>query len=111
MYDVGINSGLGEFFDDIDTPIFTPYVENEGIKEPTMPEADDIADYDRCIKSEVLLQRNGKETSSAKVIGQVKDNNGKVKGTYNKNLILDTRVYDVMFPEGAVYQYAANIIT
>ena len=32
------------------------------------------------------------------------------KVTYNKNPILDTRVYDVMFPDGAVCQYAANII-
>ena len=49
--------------------------------------------------------------SSAKVVSRVKDKDRKVKGTYNKNTILDTRVYDVMFPDGAVCQYAANIIT
>ena len=48
--------------------------------------------------------------SSAKVFIRVKDKYEKVKGTTNKNLILDTRVYDVMFPDGAVYQYAENII-
>ena len=48
--------------------------------------------------------------SSAKVVSWVKDKNGKLKGTYNKNPILNTRVYDVMFPDGAVSQYAANII-
>ena len=41
---------------------------------------------------------------------RVKDKYGKVKGTYNNNTILDTRVYDVMFPDGAVFQYEENII-
>ena len=48
--------------------------------------------------------------SSTKVVSRVKDKDGKVKGIYNKNPILDTRVYDVMFPDGAVCQYATNII-
>ena len=109
--DIGVKLDLWGFFDDTDTPNFNPYVDNEGIEEPTMPEADEIADYDRYIESEVLLPRNGEELSSAKVISRVKDKNGKVKGSYNKNPILDTRVYDVMFPDGTVSQYAANVIT
>ena len=44
------------------------------------------------------------------MVSQVKDKNGKVKGEYNKNTILNTRVYAVMFPDGAVCQYAENII-
>ena len=102
MYDIGIKSYSGEFLNDTDTPNLTPYVENEGIEEPTTPEADAIADYDRYIKSELLLPRNGKEMSSAEVVSRVKDKNGKLKGTYNKNTIIDTRVYDIMFPYGAV---------
>ena len=43
-------------------------MDNEGIEEPTMPEADAIADYERYIEYEVLLPRNGKEMSSAKVV-------------------------------------------
>ena len=109
MYGIGRNSDYGDFFDDIDTPNFTPYVNNEVIEEPTMPEADAIVDYDIYMESEVLLPRNGKEMSSAKVVSPVKDKNGKVKGTYKKNHILDTRVYEVMFPDGAVCQYAENI--
>ena len=110
LYYIGIKLDLGDFFDDTYTPSFTPYVDNEGIEEPTMPEADDIADYDRYIESEVILPSNGKEMSSAKVVSRVKYKNGKVKGTYNKNTILDTRVYIFMFTDGAVCQYAANII-
>ena len=44
------------------------------------------------------------------MVSRVKDKNGKLKGAYNKNPILNTRVYDVMFPDGAVFQYAANTI-
>ena len=35
--------------------------------------------------------------SSSKMFSQVKDKNVKVKGNYNKNPILNTRVYNVMF--------------
>ena len=48
--------------------------------------------------------------SSTKLFIPVKDKNGKVKGTYNKNPILDTRVHNVMFPDGVVCQYEENII-
>ena len=60
LYGIGIKLDLGDFFDDTDTPSFTPYTDTEGIKEPTMPAADAIADYDRYIEYEVLLPRNGK---------------------------------------------------
>ena len=110
MYYIGIKSDLWDFFDDTYTPIFTPYVDNEGIEDPTMPEADVIAGYERYIESEVLLPRNDKEMSSEKVVSWVKDKYVKVKGTYNKNPILDTRVYDVMFPDGAVFQYAEILL-
>ena len=75
-----------------------------------MPEDDSIADYDRYIEYEVLLPRNGKEISSEKVVSRVKDKYGKLIGTYSTNPILDTRVYDFMFPGGGVCQYAENII-
>ena len=32
LYDIGIKSDLGDFFDDTDTPSFNPYVDNEGIE-------------------------------------------------------------------------------
>ena len=44
------------------------------------------------------------------MVSWVKDKNGKLKGIYNKNTILYTRVYDFMFPDVAFCQYAANII-
>ena len=110
MYDIGIKLDLGDFFNDTDTPNFNTYVENEGFEEAIMPEADANMDYDSYIESEVILPRNGKEMSLAKVFIQIKDENGKLKGTYNNKSILDTRMYAIMFPHGAVYEYEANII-
>ena len=37
--------------------------------------------------------------------------NGEVVGTYNENPILNTRVYDVEFPDGDVREYSANIFS
>ena len=72
LNDIGTKSDLEDFFDDTDTLTFTPYIYNEGIEDPSMPEADAISDYDRYIESEVILPRNGKELSSAKVVSRVK---------------------------------------
>jgi len=47
---------------------------------------------------------------AARVIGQAKDTDGNVKGRYDTNPILNTRVYDVIFPDGSVQAYGANII-
>ena len=69
LHDIGIKSDLGDFFDKSDMHNFTPYVDNEGIEDTTMPEAN------RYIEYEVPLPRNINETSSAKVVSWVKDKN------------------------------------
>ena len=68
-----------------------------------MPEDNAIADNNRYIESELPLPRNGKKMSSAKLVSWLKYKNGKLKGTCNNNPILDTRMYAVMFPYGAVF--------
>lgn len=52
----------------------------------------------------------GENLQSAKVIGRHTNRDGSVKGSFNENPILDTRVYDVMFPDGSIQSYAANVI-
>ena len=47
---------------------------------------------------------------SATVISRSKTYDGMDIENYNPNPELDTRVYDVMFPDGAIEQYASNII-
>ena len=76
-----------------------------------LPEADDIPDtYDVYIDAEVLLPQDGKHLQAARVIGRAKDANGKLFGTYHQNPMLNTNVYEVMFPDGGTSRYAANII-
>ena len=75
-----------------------------------MPDADDFPDFDMFINAEVLLPQNGEHMKAATVIGRASDKNGNATGSYSSNPILNTHVYDVMFPDGAVQQYAANII-
>ena len=41
----------------------------------------------------------------------MQDKHGNPIGCYDKNPVLDSRVYNVMFPDGIINQYAANIIT
>ena len=71
---------------------------------------DEVNDYDLYLDSEVLLPKDGEHMQAARVISRARDDAGLVLGRYNSNPILDIRVYDVMFPDGSVQQYAANII-
>ena len=64
---------------------------------------------DLLIHTEVLLPQ-GENVKSAKVKGLTKDVNGDIIGTLDDNLLLNSILYDVEFPDGAVKQYAANTI-
>ena len=88
---------------------YTPYHDMND-KTETMPEADDIPDYDLYLQAEVMLPQNGEQMRAAKVVSRAKDKHGQVLGAHNPQPVLDTRVYDVMFPDGTTQQYAANII-
>ena len=45
-----------------------------------------------------------------KVIGQTKDCNGSIIGSYNPNPFLNTLIYDVEFSDGNIKEYSANVI-
>ena len=47
---------------------------------------------------------------AAQVIGRSTDDNGILIGIYDANPLLNSRVYDLMIPDGSVQQYAANVI-
>ena len=57
-----------------------------------------------------MLPQNREHIRAARVVDRTKNQDGKVIGNHNPNPILDTRVYNVMFPDGSIQQYAANII-
>ena len=93
-----------------ENPTTSYYEDEESGEAHQMPEIDDIPDLDLYLNAEVLLPQDGKHMQSAQVLGRVTDSNGNPVGEYNANPILNTRVYDVMFPDGSIQQYAANII-
>ena len=112
-FDKYIHKRFGDPFKSPDEPVDIPdeydweyYCEEKS----SIPETDEYADYAAYINAEVLLPQNGEHMRAARVIGFAKDDKGREKGTYNPEPVLDTRIYEVMFPDGAVEQYAANLI-
>ena len=75
-----------------------------------MPDVDYYLDFDAFVNAEVLLPKNGDVMMAAKVLGQLTNADGIPIGVYDSNPMMNTRVYDVMFPDGAIQQYSANII-
>ena len=91
-------------------PISEEMSKYNDIKEPSnIPETDDLADYDLYIDSEVLLPQNGERMRAARVVNRTKNQDGKVIWEHKPNTILNMRIYDVMFPDGSIQQYVANI--
>ena len=79
--------------------------ETEAIDEPVQPSAV----TDKLIQAEVQLPHND-EMVTGTVIGIATDSDGTAKGRESDHPLLDTQVYDVMFPDGTIKPYAANII-
>ena len=86
------------------------YYEDDVEGSTQIPNADDIPDLDMYLNMEVLLPQDGEQMRAARVLGRAKDDRGNIKGSFNDNPILNTCVYDVMFPDGAIPQYSANVI-
>ena len=64
---------------------------------------------DRLLNNQAYLPQ-GESMQAAKVSWRILDEYGKLVGTYSDNLMLNTLVYDVEFPDGATKPYAANMI-
>ena len=54
---------------------------------------------------------NGDKVTTGKVVGRKRGLDGEVKDVPNADPILDTRTYDVKFPNVEVLEYSANAIT
>ena len=57
-----------------------------------------------------MLPRDSDHQQAARVVGVIRNNEGQIIGEFIHNPILNTKVYEVMFPDGAVHQYAAKTI-
>ena len=79
--------------------------------EKTLDDFPDRDEFDAYIGAQVVLpSKDGESIVLTKVTNRKRDANGKVMGTANQNPILDTRVYQVEYPDGAVSEFSANII-
>ena len=57
-----------------------------------------------------MLPRDGDHRQAARVLGVSRENEGEIIGEFNHNSILNTKVYDIVFQDGAVHQYEAKTI-
>jgi hypothetical protein len=82
---------------------------------PSFPELDDElkdtkASGDFLVNTEVLLPV-GNTQELARVLSQKRDQEGNPMGSAHRNPALDTRVYEVRFPDGRTEELAVNVIT
>ena len=100
-------------FTDEDTPDFEPYADEVSgdVSSNRMPEADeyDHDAFDKYISTEVILP-TGDHMLRGRVTSRKRDANGNPVGRANTNPILDTRLYNVEFPDGHIAAYIANVI-
>jgi hypothetical protein len=89
---------------------------DEALDEPEDPDAThvDVDDYtpesyDEYLLAEILLPHDG-EFKTARVRNRVKDKDGRPVGKRNANPLLDTREYEVEFPDGSVDALQVNLI-
>ena len=126
--DLGIASKLGDGIEDADmdpeiaaglSPIPSKLFEDDGLDdcdEPedgefTAAEADERTpeEMDEYLSAQVILPRGG-ENVKGTVMTRRKDADNLPIGKRNPNPILDTRQYEVQFPDGSTDCYSANLI-
>ena len=99
------------FFDTTDDDEITWPWEKELEELPLADETEATLEaLDLYIGTQVVLPGNDGEMVLAKVAGRKRDHNGNLVGMDNENPILDTRVYNVEFPDGHLEEYSTNMI-
>jgi hypothetical protein len=81
-------------------------------QESSMPEQDkypDVDTYDQYLTAQVLLPRVDTYEKGT-ILRRKRNNDGMLVGRANPNPILDTRVFEVVFPDGHIAEYATNVI-
>jgi hypothetical protein len=80
-----------------------------------MPDIDDIKEehdvdtYDQYVGARARVPI-GDEIRSGKVVRRKRELDGTVRGRANANSMLDTRTYEIEFPDGLSDEYTANVI-
>ena len=86
---------------------------NKIFNDPHIKEADDYTPEvleDTYLNMELALPRNSEGPEFAKVTKRLRDADGIPIGTAHDNPILDSRVYEVEYPDGYKASLAANVI-
>ena len=119
-FDASIESKLGpntkpEDFahdEDIETPTYELYEDQTDGQIHHAKKADEEESpitFDQYVNAEVMLPK-GDQIITGTVKSRKRKADGTPVGRESKNPILDTRVYEVQFPEGSLADYGANII-
>jgi hypothetical protein len=89
------------------------YERYEDNDEEPMPEAEDEdvtpEAGDEYVGAQVQLP-HGNAVSSGRVRGRKRNADGSLTGVKHQNPIMDTRQYEVVFPDGTISEYGANVI-
>ena len=98
-------------FADLETPSFESYADDHDGEHSQVPDIDDVDPdtYDAYVGTEVGLLI-GDKVMASKVKWWKRESDGTLKGMAHSNPILDTRTYEVEFPDGRIAKYSANII-
>ena len=96
---------------DYETLELESYDDADNGKTPLAQDIDrvDTDTHDQYVGDQVELPI-GDKMPTGKVVGRKQDFDGEAKGTTNTKPILDTRMYDVNFPNGEITEYLANVI-
>jgi hypothetical protein len=101
-------------FADLVTPAFDCYEDDE-VPPSKMTDIDDInkesdvTTYDQYVGAHVRVPV-GNEIKSGRVTRRKHDLDGTMRGRENANPMLDTRNYEIQFPDGRSDEYTANVI-
>ena len=121
-FDIKVHAALGDSFriedfkdnpdmSDIETPTYESYEDDDDGAYVPVSDIDDADPdtHDRYVGAEVNLLI-GDKVMSGKVRQRKREADGSLKGTAHPNPILDTRTYEVEFPDGQVAEYSTNVI-
>jgi hypothetical protein len=115
----GTSMDKNDFKDDPDyadfvTPTYECYEDDE-FSSSNMPYIDDIKEehdvdtYDQYVGAHVRVPIGG-DIRSGKVVRRKRELDDTVRGRANANSMLDTRTYEIEFPDGRSDEYTANMI-
>ena len=121
ILDKGINDKIGDQLENIDDDEFPDVpsdffgddelADEQQEPEASKPDVDDYTQYetDEYLSAEVNMPRDG-DIATGRVARRKRNADGLPIGRRNANPMLDTREYEVEFPDGSIDTYTANLI-